>query len=88
MFSYPISIFYISAPPTEPEFTPIGSCNVWNGKECTNADTVDAGRGAGSCNSNLGCPCCAPFCSQNGFCQSSQNRPSPILSSSGTSGTI
>merc|ERR1719471_1928776 len=32
-----------TTPPTKPEFTPTGSCSVWNGKECTNADTVDAG---------------------------------------------
>ena len=30
---------------------------------------MDVGRGAGSCNSNRNCPCCAPFCSKAGYCQ-------------------
>ena len=38
---------------------------------CTSNDTVDVGRGEGSCNSNLDCPCCAPFCSSAGYCQTS-----------------
>merc|ERR1712038_2040471 len=80
-----------AVPPTVPEFSPIGSCNVWNGRECTDADTVDAGRGAGSCNSNLGCPCCAPFCSQNGFCQALNGQvailPSSVTSASSDLGT-
>ena len=46
-----------------------GSCTSWNGKVCTSNDTVDVGRGEGSCNSNLDCPCCAPFCSSAGYCQ-------------------
>ena len=45
------------------------SCTSWNGKVCTSNDTVDVGRGEGSCNSNLDCPCCAPFCSSAGYCQ-------------------
>merc|ERR1712038_446316 len=80
-----------AVPPTVPEFSPIGSCNVWNGRECTDADTVDAGRGAGSCDSNLGCPCCAPFCSQNGFCQALNGQvailPSSVTSASSDLGT-
>ena len=41
----------------------------WNGRACTDADRVDAGRGPGSCNSDSGCPLCAPFCSRSGYCQ-------------------
>ena len=36
---------------------------------CGGDDTVDVGRGPGSCNSNVDCPCCAPFCSLSGYCQ-------------------
>ena len=51
---------------------------------CTNQDTVDVGRGTGSCNTNCDCPGCAPFCSNSGFCQTTSssgqtpchNRPS------------
>ena len=46
-----------------------GMCKSWNGKTCTHDDKVDVGRGAGSCNSNNDCPCCAPFCSKEGYCQ-------------------
>ena len=49
--------------------TPTGACIRWNGKVCTGDDTVDVGRGPGSCNSNVDCPCCAPFCSSSGYCQ-------------------
>ena len=48
---------------------PTGMCKSWNGKTCTHDDKVDVGRGAGSCNSNNDCPCCAPFCSKEGYCQ-------------------
>ena len=44
----------------------------WNGRGCTDADMVDAGRGPGSCNSDSGCPMCAPFCSRAGYCQNHQ----------------
>jgi hypothetical protein len=44
----------------------------WNGRGCTDADMVDAGRGPGSCNSDSGCPLCAPFCSRAGYCQNHQ----------------
>ena len=54
---------------TEARTPSIGVCNTWNGIECGDQDTVDVGRGPGSCNSNLGCPCCAPFCSKEGYCQ-------------------
>ena len=50
-------------------FLTTGLCTSWNGKACTDSDTVDVGRGAGSCNSNTDCPCCAPFCSASGYCQ-------------------
>ena len=53
----------------------IGTCSTWNGVECGAADTVDVGRGLGSCNSNLDCPCCAPYCSKEGFCQKGINNP-------------
>ena len=50
--------------------TPIGTCTSWNGKDCTDDDTVDVGDGPGSCNSDMDCPCCAPFCSSIGkHCQ-------------------
>jgi len=54
-----------------------GRCLSWNGITCTDNDTVDVGRGPGSCDSNLDCPCCAPFCSTSGYCQTSN----PISSS-------
>ena len=41
----------------------------WNGLLCTDADTVNAGRGPGSCLNDQGCPACAPFCSRSGYCQ-------------------
>jgi len=50
-----------------------GKCLSWNGKACSGADTVNVGRGPGSCNSDNDCPCCAPFCSKHGYCQN--NRP-------------
>jgi hypothetical protein len=41
----------------------------WNGRACRDSDKVDAGRGAGSCDNDNGCPACAPFCSRSGYCQ-------------------
>jgi hypothetical protein len=41
----------------------------WNGLGCKDSDMVNAGRGAGSCNDDTGCPACAPFCSRAGYCQ-------------------
>merc|ERR1719348_911738 len=37
--------------------------------QCTDADAVDSGRGTGSCDNNCGCPFCAPYCSNSGYCQ-------------------
>ena len=53
-----------------------GSCTSWNGKFCTDDDTVDVGRGSGSCNTNLECPCCAPFCAKSGYCQATNVKSS------------
>ena len=50
---------------------PAGLCSSWNGKVCGSDDRVDVGRGDGSCNSNKDCPCCAPYCSEAGYCQTS-----------------
>merc|ERR1711874_519233 len=45
---------------------------VWSGKRCREDESVDVGRGAGSCNSDCDCPLCAPFCSTSGYCQNHQ----------------
>ena len=45
---------------------------VWSGKRCREEETVDVGRGAGSCNSDCDCPLCAPYCSTSGYCQDHQ----------------
>lgn len=57
-------------------FSLTGSCTSWNGKFCTDDDTVDVGRGSGSCNTNLDCPCCAPFCAKSGYCQATNVKSS------------
>ena len=44
----------------------------WNGRQCGSQDTVDVGRGKGSCNTDCDCPRCAPFCSKYGYCQSNK----------------
>ena len=62
-------LFIVLGPTKEPKLSSTGVCNSWNGKECSDKDSVNAGRGPGSCNSNFGCPCCAPFCSNEGYCQ-------------------
>ena len=67
-----IQIFLLSN--TRPIFLTTGLCTSWNGNACTGSDTVDVGRGAGSCNSNTDCPCCAPFCSTSGYCQKSDTQ--------------
>ena len=64
---------------TETVFPSTGSCDSWNGKNCGVEDTVDVGRGHGSCNSNVDCPCCAPFCSKAGYCQTTND----LLSATG-----
>ena len=47
---------------------------VWSGRGCRPGETVDVGRGSGSCNTDCDCPLCAPFCSKSGgFCQNHQN---------------
>ena len=46
----------------------------WSGRGCRPGETVDVGRGSGSCNTDCDCPLCAPFCSRSGgFCQNHQN---------------
>ena len=45
---------------------------VWSGRGCREEETVDVGRGSGSCNSDCDCPLCAPFCSTSGYCQNHQ----------------
>ena len=45
---------------------------VWSGRGCREEETVDVGRGSGSCNSDCDCPLCAPFCSTWGYCQNHQ----------------
>merc|ERR1711936_650423 len=46
---------------------------VWSGKRCREEETVDVGRGSGSCNSDCDCPLCAPYCSSSGgYCQNHQ----------------
>ena len=69
-------IHYLSDPtPTSPTVR----CTSWNGKSCTEDDSVDVGRGPGSCNSNLDCPCCSPFCSVSGYCQNEVSVTEPAI---------
>merc|ERR1711936_692868 len=50
---------------------------VWSGKRCREDESVDVGRGSGSCNSDCDCPLCAPYCSWNiiggYYCQNHQH---------------
>merc|ERR1711997_455112 len=61
---------------------------VWSGKRCREEETVDVGRGSGSCNSDCDCPLCAPYCSTSGYCQNHQRagrrKCSPPSASTGT----
>ena len=45
---------------------------VWSGERCRESDSVDVGRGSGSCNTDCDCPLCSPFCSRAGYCQNHQ----------------
>merc|ERR1711953_1112403 len=45
---------------------------VWSGRGCREEESVDVGRGSGSCNSDCDCPLCAPYCSTSGYCQNHQ----------------
>ena len=57
-------------------------------KCCIDDDKVDAGRGAGSCNNDCGCPGCAPFCSTSGYCQDNDNYGFIIAECSGHESTF
>ena len=61
---------------------------VWSGRGCREDETVDVGRGSGSCNSDCDCPLCAPYCSNPGYCQNHQragrSKCSPASASTGT----
>merc|ERR1711936_1345209 len=61
---------------------------VWSGKRCREDESVDVGRGSGSCNSDCDCPLCAPYCSTSGYCQNHQRagrrRCSSASASTGT----
>jgi len=60
--------------------TPLVQCQTpqyyepeWSGRGCRPGETVDVGRGSGSCNTDCDCPLCAPFCSKSGgYCQNHQ----------------
>merc|ERR1711874_957086 len=61
---------------------------VWSGQNCGEDESVDVGRGTGSCNSDCDCPLCAPYCSTSGYCQNHQRagrrKCSPASASTGT----